>query len=318
MKTKQHTQPRTRLGFTLLELLAVITIISMLLALILPTLSGVIGKGDQAAVEAEITQLDQALTAFKQQYGEYPPSFLKIPQRGGSWAPKSRAAVGKFWPQFNFSTSPPSGSSAGDANYLWNGGLNNDPEITLSGAECLVFFLGGVESGGVGSARLSGFSKNPLTPWAASSSSIGPFMEFDFGRLVDVDNDMSFEYLDAMPGQTTPFLYLSGSGRNLNKDNDNMLRTLAPINETRVQVWDDYDVFGLSDARNMDFCYLQPDGDGNPTTNQPYKSDTFQLISAGADGEYGPGGVYADGDNLTGDRRGEADNITNFSGGRLN
>jgi prepilin-type N-terminal cleavage/methylation domain-containing protein len=278
-----------RHGFTLLELLAVITIIAILLALILPTLSGIIGSGDQAAVSAEMTQLDQALATFKSTYGEYPPSSIFIPAQGGTWNVKSRAAISKIWPQFDFSS---------------RGGLNNADRLHLNGAECLVFFLGGIESGSVTAPVLGGFSRNPLTPWTASENPHGPFMEFDLGRMVDVDGDDAYEYLDALPSQETPILYLSTGGTRYNKDNDPAL--------------DDYDVHVTDinnpsvDPRDLKEVYMQANG------KTPYRADSYQLISPGEDGEYGTGGTYTPDEDFPTDRRVEADNITNFSSGTLN
>lgn len=273
-----------RTAFTLLELLAVITIISILLALLMPVLSSLLGRGDEAAVSAEMTQLNQALAAFKAKFGDYPPSYIKIPKQGDPWDAKSRAAIKAIWPQFDFSA---------------RGGLdalNPVPgEKYLSGAECLVFFLGGMESGTTSAPVLAGFSKNPLTPWTVAENADGPFMEFDFTRLTDVDGDNLFEYLDPYPDQSTPLLYVSASGGRYNKSHTDP---------------DDYSVFGT--AKDMAGLYTQADG------KTPHNSDSFQLISPGADGEYGSGGPYTAGEDLPSNRQNEVDNITNFSGGTLN
>jgi len=305
MKKQTSPQQPDRSGFTLIELLAVITIIAILLALILPAISGVMRNARNAEAATELTKIDQALTTFREKFGEYPPSFLSIPAAGGTWNASSRAAIKSIWPQFNFAT---------------NGGLGNSTAFNLSGAECLVFFLGGIQNGNISAPGVYGFSTNPLSPWTQSGNPDGPFLEFDFGRLTDVDGDGLFEYVDTLAGQTTPILYLSGGGGNMNRDNDNELRVLPPHNDTLVQGNDDYDVFdptGANSSKNMKACYLQPDGDADFTNNIPYKKDSFQLISPGEDGEYGTGGVYSEGEDLSGNRRIEADNITNFSGGTL-
>jgi prepilin-type N-terminal cleavage/methylation domain-containing protein len=286
---RQSRQSTARRGFTLIELLTVITIIAILLSLILPTLSGVLGSGDLAAVSAEMTQLEQALATFKSQYGEYPPSNIFIPGQGGTWNVKSRAAISKIWPQFDFPS---------------RGGLNNADPLHLNGAECLVFFLGGIEGGSVSAPVLAGFSRNPLKPWTESENPHGPFMEFDLGRMDDQDEDGAYEYLDALPGQETPILYLSTGGTRYNKDNDPAL--------------DDYDVHVTDisnpavDARDLKEVYMQANG------KTPYRADSYQLISPGEDGEYGVGGAYTPDEDLPNDRRAEADNITNFSSGTLN
>lgn len=284
MKTISTSPKTVRSGFTLLELIAVVAIIAILLALLLPVLQGILGTGNQAAVAADLTQLDQALTSFKSKFGDYPPSSLTIPAAGSTWGAKHRAAIKSFWPQFDFTT---------------NGGLGNSSALNLSGAECLVFFLGGIESGTPDAPVLAGFSKNPLTPWSASGNPDGPFMEFDLSRISDVDGDDLFEYLDAMPDQSTPIMYVSASGGRYNKTTDSGAH-------------DDYDVYGDDDPRNMLGCYMQADG------STPQRKDSFQLISPGEDGEYGEGGAYSPDEELTGTRRTEVDNITSFSSGTLN
>ncbi len=65
---------RPNAGFTLVELLVVIVILGVLMALLLPALTGAIGTANDAAVIAEMSSLSQALESFKTKYGDYPPS----------------------------------------------------------------------------------------------------------------------------------------------------------------------------------------------------------------------------------------------------
>ena len=150
--TPTNQQLNKRAGFTLLELLAVIAIISILLALIFPALSNVFATSQVTAVSAEFTQLDQALTSFKAKYGDYPPSNLIIPTAAdasaGNWNVRTRAAIESIWPQFNFAT---------------RGGLDAAvPNLDLNGAECLVFFLGGMQNGNPASPVPGRFFKEPV------------------------------------------------------------------------------------------------------------------------------------------------------------
>lgn len=287
MKKQTPNSKPPRSGFTLIELLAVISIIAILLALILPAIGGARRRAAIVAVQTEMKQVEQALATFESRFGVLPPSNLLIPASGDPWDAKSRAAVRAIWPQFDFA------GRGGLAPAMFPTGKH------LNGAECLVFFLGGVEGGSPGAAVIGGFSKNPRTPWQAAENPEGPFMEFDLGRIVDVDGDDLFEYLDRTEGQTTPLLYLSSQGKRYNKTNDSA-------------VLDDYSVFG-DNTRNLQSVYLQADG------NTPHRQDSYQLISPGEDGLYGPGGTFTPGEDLSGGeaRRPERDNITNFSDGTL-
>ena len=314
-----QTAPR---GFTLLELLITISIIGILMALILPAISGARRNVQESAVAAEITQLDQAIASFKSRFGVEPPSSLLIPASSAGWTAEDRQRVLRVWDQFDFAT-------CGGLGYAGTA-------IHLNGAECLVFFLGGVNSPGPsGVASLIGFSKNPRTPWASGGGNRDvPFYDkFLPDRLVDVDGDGAPEFLDSLPGQAVPYLYLSSQGKSYDISN-----SVTP---------DQFDVFtdppatiALPLSRNMSFVYLQANG------STPQRASSFQIVSPGFDGAYGYGGIYLDGAQLVnidlnsdGDEldiidatpangrvdpidgfeaRGfEADNITNFTGGEM-
>lgn len=239
-------------------------------------------------VSAEISQLDNAIAKFKSIYNVEPPSSLYVPVVGGTWAAADRSKVRAIWPQFDFST---------------NGGLGAG-DFHLSGAECLVFFLGGVPTT-TSPPALLGFSKSPSVPWSsAGANREGPFFEFDNARLVDVDADSVLEYVDPLPDQNTPYAYFSSQGRAYTKSN---------AAGTLLSQRDDFDIHGgNANAKDFSSIYLK-----TASPSVPHRSGGYQIISPGWDGLYGLGGVFTDGSELTGARLAEADNITNFSGGAL-
>jgi len=277
-----------RTGFSLIELLVVIVIIGILMALILPAIGGERIRAREAAVAAEITQMDQAIVSFKARFGVEPPSSLTIPTAAGGWSASDRLKVTRIWDQFDFSTL---------------GGLGAYPTspVNLNGAECLVFFLGGVNAGTATSPQLIGFSKNPRTPWSpAGANRDVPFFDgFDVDRLIDLDSDRSVEFVDSLPGQTAPYILFSSQGKSYRVTNN-------------AAVYDDFDVHGgMNNSKDMISVYVGTNG----TT--PLRANGFQIISPGLDGLYGVGGVYTDGSECVGTRAPEADNITSFSGGKL-
>ncbi len=302
---RSSNQPATtpsRSGFTLLELLMVIVIIGILMALVLPALSGARTRARIAEVASEISQLDNAISKFKSVYNVEPPSSLYVPSVGGTWAASDRSKVRAIWPQFDFAT---------------NGGLGAG-NFHLNGAECLVFFLGGVPTTST-PRTLLGFSKNPRTPWSSTGTNReGPFFEFRPDRLVDVDGDTVVEYVDPLPDQQTPYAYFSSQGRSYKRTNS----VGSGLSEQ-----DDFDIHG-GNSNVLDFSavYLK-----TLTPAQPHRSSGYQIISPGFDRLYGLGGVYTDGTELVnGDLNGnsipdvgevwravEADNITNFTNGLM-
>jgi prepilin-type N-terminal cleavage/methylation domain-containing protein len=76
-----RTSSRSR-GFTLIELLVVIVILGMLVGLVVPAVMRAVGTAKEAAVSAEIQGMTQALAAFKNAYGDYPPSRIVVSESG--------------------------------------------------------------------------------------------------------------------------------------------------------------------------------------------------------------------------------------------
>jgi prepilin-type N-terminal cleavage/methylation domain-containing protein len=289
-----------RSGFTLIELLMAIAIIALLIGLLLPAINAVRNTVREGQVTTDIQALASGLADFKAEFNEFPPSRIHIYKELTGWtggaagaeraeANRNRAIIRRFWPQFDFSmpaSSYPPGMFANPQTRPSDG----EEYVELNGAECLVFFLGGVKDSYPGGA-LSGFSKNPARPFEPGGTRLGPFFEFNPSRLVaGSDMDNMDVYVDPIPSQLEPYIYYSayeGSG------------------------YDTADTIGGLSA------YTQ----GSSASSPSWNPKSFQIISPGFDGAYGTGGEYNEktADSLfTGARSEEHDNITNFSSGPLN
>jgi len=173
---------KTRRAFTLVEMLAVVVIISILAGLITAAAVQAVTTAKNARIIAEINQLDLALKAYKQKFGEYPPDFT------------DQEAVRRHLARA-FPLCPPSNYPAAL--------FNNDPSTALA------FWLGGMPTGSGG--MLNGFSANPRNPFDNSPSRIGPFFDFDPNRLFPVGQSYQY-YPPGVPvGSTSrgyaPYVY---------------------------------------------------------------------------------------------------------------
>ncbi|MCA9014718.1 MAG: prepilin-type N-terminal cleavage/methylation domain-containing protein [Planctomycetaceae bacterium] len=281
------SQQNRRAAFTLIELMIAIVIILILLGLLIPAIGAVRLRAQQAQVRTEIGNLEAAITAFKADFGMDPPSGITLYENQAGWNSDTRSKnlIRGMWPQFDFSK---------------NRDINRDSDstdsFTLNAGECLVFFLGGIWDST--NKTPNGFSKNPADPFIVSTAGggrLGPYYEFNISRFVDIDNDNAPEYLDSFPSQQKPYLYFSSyDGRG-------------------YRIADEVVGTGMLDVyRQGTDPTVTP-----PTNDVPFKAKSFQIISPGADFQYGTGGIYNPDKNFPANRTEEVDNITNFVSGSL-
>lgn len=318
-RTRSRDRSR-RPAFTLIEILVVLVVISILVGLLTPALIGAYRSSIVAAQQAEYETLTQALTNFKVDYGMYPPSRVVLDERG-DYSPahfqqslppadaatavrettRSLVALRSLAPRCRFDVSGPTPSQqipGGYYDFNRNGRYDAVPVI-LSGDEALVFFLSGV-------------GKDAQNPWKPDATEPPARYEFRPGSLVDFDGDGWPSLADQIGGRPVAYFSTTVSGYDPSDCDDpsEPSETFALV--TRLVT---------SPGPNP-----YTDGAPDPTNGKLarwHRSTSFQLISPGVDGRFGPGGQYDPTDAAVtslpvateGARDEERDNVTNFHRG---
>jgi prepilin-type N-terminal cleavage/methylation domain-containing protein len=169
-------------GFTLVELLVVITIIGILAALITTAAVGAMGKAQETRIKAEINQIDAALREYKNKVTAFPPNCqsddpnltpIESEASPGSTpinesqvladlkkhlkqvAPRHqesddllRVIAGiPAVDQTRYSRLLGGGMTAGEAIVFWLGGFSSDPKYPISGEGGPSYSIQGISAG---------------------------------------------------------------------------------------------------------------------------------------------------------------------------
>ncbi len=297
-------RPRGRMGFTLVELLVVITIIGILAGLITAAALNARITAKNAAVTMELKQLEMACQMYKEKYGEYPPDFSGIGTTAGN-AIISRH-IARAFPRYTRDWK----TDILDA-LATNSGITKLEELTPETA--LVFWLGGIPDA---DGQLQGFAANPSNPFLKPGSGTGecasrirPFFDFDTNRISkDASGKLTYKYWpqNATGDMTTgAIVYFRAENNNYTEDGTTS-GTIKSFNEL---------VFPAADWKSK--------------TTSPYvwvNPKAIQIFSSGLDSVYTAPTDYSTDTKIpvplqfpNGDNYGNNtfDDITNFSGGTL-
>jgi prepilin-type N-terminal cleavage/methylation domain-containing protein len=345
-----------RPGFTLVEMLVVLTIIVVLLSLISGAVLQMLGWGPRLQAQSELSQMNQSVELFKQKYGMYPPSciFLANNQQDYTNAAsyftttnpnafllsvvqKSPGYLQRIFPKMTLPPGAP--ANAGQVTNLtvdWTGGqtgplFGNNRWIGtfLEGDQALVFFLGGMQvpQGGGNVNQCIGFAAFAQNPTLMSGPRNDPLFDFSPSRLTQIGTAATpllparyartlfttnpfFVYIDPFNRVEAgmPYIYFSSNGSRNGYTNFPLNATTfvsdcpsVPSNPT------------LATPANGVYAYQQTAPGVQPALY--LNPNTFQIISAGADGIFSTGGYWNPGVNPVDPFT--KDNQSNFNGGGM-
>lgn len=324
-------------GFTLVEMLVVIAIISILASLV--TAAAVVARrrAKIAVAVTELKQLEMACQAYKEKFGEYPPDFFQCNTDAGRSIVLRHLA--RAFPRYQ----PPLGTGSTVTEQRFNGflsqlqtqtnwgfpasGANQGPNFGSNGpGAALLFWLGGrpnwrmasdstpitPDSTGTGDdawdptkpvTGFSGFSADPTAPFGNATSRTQPFFEFDPTRVGYYNGQLRYWHSGAEPSTDNADYCCVYFRAENNAYTINNGATVVPklFNNVRPAVDS-----RLSNTTASSWVWVNP--------------RTFQIFCAGADARYGllsaPVNwlLFPSGDNYAPETY---DDITNFSGGTL-
>jgi len=260
----------------------------------------VLDKGPEVNARNDISQLSNALGEFKTKFGDYPPS---------------KIVLRRFASEYN---NPPNQVDADSLSFLKkmyprildpvaNGGVWTDPmkgidwgagstPIFMEGQNCLVFFLGGAQTSAGNVNGCLGWGTDPHNPMNLTGGTLNgtPFYQFPAPRLRGSAG--GFEFVDAWGRQ--PYLYFSSG-----KAKNNYSSPPLPGFPSGLR-------YGTSDCAtyNVSPYYLSL----SPSPRFHHE-ETYQIVAAGKDKLFGPGGQWTTASAFTMPINGR-DDMTNFHG----
>ncbi len=229
-------------GFTLVELLAVITVMAILAGILVPVIFSALNTANEFTITSEVQQLDAAVEKFKTQYGFYPPTIGTGTQYEINSVDDMRRYLNRVSPNHSEGN-----GTAGTRLYIWWDEVGQ----YLDDRSSLVFWLSGLAKNK--QFPLSGFSTNPgmaLKPYNvgkyANNTDLpveverDEFFEFEIGRVQeetiggalrlagyvqpagDSDGDLYYRYRDSKSYEDemsgAPLAYFLGANGFLNPE----------------------------------------------------------------------------------------------------
>jgi type II secretion system protein G len=234
-------------GFTLVEMLVVMAILGILAAILLPAIRAAITTAKINKIAQEIGQLNNAVEAYKLKYGDYPPDFSSV--RVLADLSNSNNVVARHLRK----AFPRHAENATTfaTRFVDSSGAFHVPDPS----EALVFWLAGLRN-------------DPRLPVSSGTAEFVKFMDLKEDQFVDVDGNGWRSY-GPKDGKGTPYVYFESRTYNFRVGTNDMYSYyIYPPNAT----------YGTG----VTVCPYR-----DSVTNDYANRTTFQIISAGLDGDYG-------------------------------
>jgi type II secretory pathway pseudopilin PulG len=283
---------RKKTGLTIIELLIVLGIIAILVGLLVPSLSAVKKMAKETKQKAQFATIELALEAFKNDDGDYPPSYWTLPPNTGSdYCGSQKLAEALLgWDLLGFH---PNSAWRADGLDAGGGPGTYDPaqtrDINGDGIPDTFDERKGpyLELSNVGAFRLVDlFSPNSVAPLNPDT--------FVICDVFGAKKVTMLKGVDAVTGQPisvnekagAPILYYKAntSGKFLNEvyrvsDNDALVMAKQQADGREHPL--------SRPANQYEFFYNYIRDPKITARPWPYRSDSYILISAGVDGLYG-------------------------------
>ena len=288
VQTRPTACPRRSAGFTLVEILVVITIIGILAALAVPAIFSAVSTANSTAIKMELNSIETAVQKYQEKYGDYPPDF-------SDWAVVERH-YRKIFPRIS-----------GDL-VLLQRMLDANPYNPLMGSFNLnpdVHDPIMMDRGEVLNWVLGGYSSDPLRPFTGPGGPlelIGQTGTAGDMNVYQINTSRENAFYDFVPGRLDLVLPNKNSPLNINNyyvsgDNDLFLsyasstKTKTPHVYFDSRTYDHKSVLGFNGfSRSNDTGSVRPYLSDIVQTNggwQFMKPNTFQIIAPGIDTNFG-------------------------------
>ena len=284
-----------RFGFTIVELLTVIAIIAMLIGVLIPTLTMIKNKAKITQQQAHFNTIEMAIMAFKNDFGDYPPSVTPSGWDVGYTGAQLLTEALLGWDLMGFhpdSDWMPDGWNFNDTNDIYQSTFPSGPgDTNLEQRKGPYLEL---SKANVFKVR----SSTPGTSEALYDAAAGISLAPDTYVLCDVFAVKKILVRDETKKAGTPILYYKANTSSktieatpLNNNIYNALDNFALITESPILTREtppEYHPLGnAGGAYNFFYEYITDKNIPQTVRPWPYRADSYLLISAGPDGEYG-------------------------------
>jgi type II secretory pathway pseudopilin PulG len=280
---------RKKTGMTLVEILVVLGIISLMVGLLLPALTAVKNAAKEAKQKAQFSAINLALVAFKNDYGDYPPSDCPVTGFGSNYCGAQKLTEALMgWDLMGFHPKSAWRADGWDINGIGGNTTYDPPKTRDLDNDGVPDTLKERKSPYINTETANVFRLGDITgqPRTGLFTNPAPLAK-DTYVLCDVFNMKKVQMSNGkLATAGAPILYYKAN------TSQKLINEIykAQDNDTLVYIKEQADGVEQPLGRtlnNHEFFYNYIRDPAKDSFPQPYRPDSYILISAGSDGIYG-------------------------------